>query len=414
MAETDPMTVDERRKYLHKVRIRYWAAQTKKERSRLLDEAQAVTDLHRKSLIRLLKGELARKRRTRQRGKTYGLEVDAAIHLIARSLDYPCAERLKPNLVWMAKHLQAHGELQVSEETLVLLGRISISSLRRRLPAAQHVAQRIAHRQGKPAPISGLKALIPMRRMDWAERQAGHFEVDLVHHNGMSAEGQYVHTLQMVDVASGWSECVAVFGRSYLVMQDGFERILARLPFPIREIHPDNGSEFLNAHLLRFWQEKVRAKVSRSRPFHKNDNRFVEENNFSLIRAYVGYGRLDTVEQTRLLNSLYDKLWLYHNLFQPVLRLQDKRCLPADEHHPARTRRIYAPALPPFDRLCQLQAIAPDKQVELLALRQATNPLALRREIQTLIDRLSALPCAPQGVTEDVRLTLREKALSPD
>jgi hypothetical protein len=413
MAETDPMTVDERHKYLHKVRLRYWAAQTKKERSRLLDEAQAVLGLHRKSLIRLLNGELARKRRTRQRGKTYGAEVEAVIHLIARSLDYPCAERLKPNLVWMAKHLAAHGELQVNETILAQLERISVSSLGRRLPASQQAAQRIAHRTGKAAPSNSLKARIPMRRIDWAERQAGHFEVDLVHHSGINSEGQYVHTLQMVDVASGWSECVAVLGRSYLVMRDGFERLLARLPFPIREIHPDNGSEFLNAHLLRFWREKVRAEVSRSRPFHKNDNRFVEENNFSLIRAYVGYGRLDTVEQTRLLNCLYDKLWLYHNFFQPVLRLQEKQFLPADGKQRSRTRRIYGAALPPFDRLCHLQAIAPDRQAELLALRQATNPLALRQEIQTLIDRLSALPCAPQGMIEDVRLTLHEKVLSP-
>ena len=158
MAETDPMTVDERRKYLHKIRLCYRAAQTKKERSRLLDEAQAVINLHRKSLIRLLNGDLARKRRTRQRGKTCGVEVEAAIHLIARSLDYPCAERLKPNLVWMARHLQAHGELQVSEQTLVLLERINVSSLRRRLPASQQAARRIAHRQGKAAPTSGLKA----------------------------------------------------------------------------------------------------------------------------------------------------------------------------------------------------------------------------------------------------------------
>src|SRR5690606_7343826 len=104
MAETDPMTVDERRKYLHKIRLRYWRAEGRKERSRLLDEAQAVTGLHRKSLIRLLNGELGRKRRKRERGKRYGPEVDAAIAVIARSLDYPCAERLQPNLVWMARH----------------------------------------------------------------------------------------------------------------------------------------------------------------------------------------------------------------------------------------------------------------------------------------------------------------------
>jgi hypothetical protein len=411
MSETDPMNINERRKYLHKVYRRYLAAKTKQERSRLLDEAQAITGLHRKSLIRLLKGELTRKPRHRQRGKTYGAEVEDAIRIIARSLDYPCAERLKPNLVWMARHLQAHGELKVSEDTLRKLERISVSSLRRRLPASQQAAQRIAHRQGKPAPTSGLRALIPMRRMDWEEREPGHFEVDLVHHCGVSPEGQYVHTLQMVDVATGWSECVAVLGRSYLVMRDGFERILARLPFPVREIHPDNGAEFFNAHLLRFWQEKASVILSRSRPYHKNDNRFVEENNFSLVRAYVGYGRLDTVEQTRWLNELYNKLWLYHNFFQPVLRLKEKRILPADDHHPARLRRVYDDAHTPFDRLCHLQVLSSDKQAELQALRQATNPLTLHQEIQTLIDRLSALPCAPQGVNEDVHLTLDEKAL---
>ncbi|GAB4475221.1 MAG: hypothetical protein Kow0088_11870 [Anaerolineales bacterium] len=404
------MTIDERRKYLHKMQLRYWQAQGRKERSRLLDEAQAVTGLHRKSLIRLLNGDLARKRRKRERGKTYGPEVDAAIVVIARSLDYPCAERLKPNLVWMARHLQAQGELLLSEKTLELLGRISVSSLRRRLPASHRAAQRLAHRAGRPAPRSGLKSFIPMRRLDWKERQPGHFEVDLVHHCGLSADGQYVHTLQMVDVASGWSECVGVLGRSWLVMQDGFERIRQRLPFEIRELHPDNGSEFLNAHLLRYWKDKVKAEVSRSRPFHKNDNRFVEENNFSLVRAYVGYGRLDTAEQTRLLNQLYDKLWLYHNFFQPVLRLQEKRFL--SKQTPVKVKRIYAPAIPPLDRLIQAGALSPEKQTALLALREQTNPMRLREEIQVLIDRLAHLPCAPDGQVENVRLTLQQQACS--
>jgi hypothetical protein len=135
---------------------------------------------------------------------------------------------------------------------------------------------------------------------------------------------------------------------------------------------------------LRFWQEKASVILSRSRPYHKNDNRFVEENNFSLVRAYVGYGRLDTVEQTRWLNELYNKPWLYHNFFQPVLRLKEKRILPADDHHPARLRRVYDDARTPFDRLCHLQALSSDKQTELQALRQATNPLTLHQEIQTL------------------------------
>lgn len=400
MAETDPMTVAERRKYLHKMRLRYWQAKKKSERGCLLDEMEAVTGLHRKSLLRLINGDLVRKPRQRQRGKVYGLDVNAAIGTIARSLDYPCAERLKPVLVWTAEHLEAHSELRLEAGVRELLEKISVSSLRRRLPASQRATQRIAHRKGLPSPTFAQKQMIPIRRIEWNERRPGHFEVDLVHHCGINAEGQYAHTLQMVDVASGWSECRAVLGRSYLVMQDGFERIASRLPFDIREIHPDNGSEFLNAHLVRYWKDKVQVELSRSRPFHKNDNRFVEENNFSLIRAYVGYGRLDTIEQVRLLNQLHDQLWLYHNFFQPVMRLAEKQW---QEH---RLKRIYDDAAPPFDRLCKLGAFSPAVQQELNALRQATNPMILREEIQTLIDRLSALPCAKEGQIEDVHLSL--------
>jgi len=400
MAETDPMNVDERRKYLHKMRIRYWQAKRKSERSRLLDEMKTVTGLHRKSLLRLVKGNLARTPRRKQRGKTYGPEVGAAIGKIAQSLDYPCAERLKPNLVWMADHLEAHGELRLTAELREQLGRISLSSLRRRLPATERATQRIAHRKGPPRQTFAQKQFIPIRRIDWEERQPGHFEVDLVHHCGLSADGQYAHTLQLLDVATGWSECVAVLGRSYLVMQDGFERLSQRLPFEIQELHPDNGSEFLNAHLVRYWQNKVQAELSRSRPYQKNDNRFVEENNFSFVRAYVGYSRLDTLAQVRLLNQLYDQLWLYHNFFQPVMRLLEKHW---QEH---RLKRIYDDALPPFDRLCKTGALSPASQLELETLRRNTNPMLLRRDIQNLIDQLYALPVLKEGLVEDVRLSL--------
>jgi hypothetical protein len=183
-------------------------------------------------------------------------------------------------------------------------------------------------------------------------------------------------------------------------MQDGFERISRRLPFEIQELHPDNGTEFLNAHLVHYWQEKVQAELSRSRPYHKNDNRFVEENNFSVVRAYVGYGRLDTVAQAKLLNQLYDQLWLYHNFFQPVMRLSEKHW---QEH---KVKRIYDDALPPFDRLCKTGALSPARQLELEALRQNTNPMHLRRTIQSLIDRLYALPVLKEGIVEDVRLSL--------
>jgi IS30 family transposase len=152
----------------------------------------------------------------------------------------------------MADHLVVHGELQMNAEVRRQLGMISVSSLRRRLPASKCAFQRIAHRKGLPRPSFAEKHTIPMRRIDWEECQPGHFEVDLVHHCGVSADEQYAHTLQLLDVAPGWSKCIAVLEHSYLVMQDGLEHNTQRLPFAIREIHPDNGAELLNTHLVRY------------------------------------------------------------------------------------------------------------------------------------------------------------------
>lgn len=400
MVETEPMTVTERRKYLHQMRIRYWQAQGKKAKSALLDEMAAVTKLHRKSLIRLIRGDLARKPRRKQRGRSYGVEVQQVVEQIARSLDYPCAERLKPNLVWLGKHLASHGVLVLSEAIEQQLETVSVSTLKRLVPPNQRKTERLAHRKKASKSSYARRQSIPIRRIAWDESVPGHLEIDLVHHGGPSTSGQYVHTLQASDVATGWSECVAILGRSQLVVKDGCKRLEQRLPFPILEVHPDNGSEFLNDVVLDFWRDRVTPiDLSRSRPFAKNDNRFVEENNFSQVRAYLGYDRLDTVAHTRLLNQLYERLSLYHNFFQPVMRLQEKH------FQDGRCRRVYGPALPPLDRLLQTDLLPPHKQAYLLALRRNTNPLQLRQEIHDLIDQIWALPLA-NGSEEDVRLTL--------
>lgn len=142
-------------------------------------------------------------------------------------------------------------------------------------------------------------------------------EIDLVQHCGRSNEGEFAYSLQMVDVATGWSEIAAILGRSQLVVEDACRRILDRIPFAILQLHPDNGSEFLNHHLMRFWKDAVsQLQWSRSRAYKKNDNRFVEQKNSSLIRAWFGFDRIDTVEQVNAMNAFYEKLRLYYNLLQ--------------------------------------------------------------------------------------------------
>jgi hypothetical protein len=409
MSIEDRMTIDERRKYLRKMQERYLQAD-RKERGQLLDEMEAVTELHRKSLIRLMKGSLARRPRRRQRGRTYGPDVDDALRVIAESTDYICAERLTPNLAWLAKHLAAHGELTISPQLLEQLGRISASTVERILTRIRQDEPRLPRRG--PKRTNNLLRDVPMKRIPWQEQEPGHFEVDLVHHCGPSASGEYVHTIQMIDVATAWSERVAVLGRSYLVMKDGFSRILARLPFPVQEFHPDNGSEFFNHHMLRFWQGlKPKPRLSRSRPYHKNDNRFVEQKNSTLVRTYLGYDRLDTVAHTLAVNQLYDKMWLYYNLFQPVMRLSEKTWID-QEGQPSRAKRRFDKASTPFDRLCATKAISEERKEQLRALRDQTNPRQLRQEIYDLIDYIASLPRAVPGVTEDVRQTLLTNRIS--
>jgi len=403
MTTEEKMTINERRKYLRTMKRRYTEAD-KKTKGKLLDEMEAVTGMHRKSLIRSMNGNLRRKPRRRERGETYGPEVDDALRVIDDSFDHICAERLTPNLVWMAQDLARHNELRTTTELLDQLKHISISTVQRRLNRIRQDQRRLPRKK----PRGGRKLVqdIPMKRLSWDLVLPGSFETDLVHHCGRTASGEYLCTLQMIDVATGWSERRAVLGRSYLVMEDAFRVFLARLPFPIKEIHPDNGSEFFNHHMLRFWGDCVPGvTLSRSRPYHKNDNRFVEQKNSTLVRAYLGYERLDTVAHVLAVNRLYDKMWIYYNFFQPVMRLVDKEIV-REEGQPTRVIRRHDKARTPFDRLCETEAILPTHQEQLQALRDSINPRRLKSEIYDDIDAIFNLPCAEPGSTQDVYLTL--------
>jgi len=356
---------------------------------------QAVTGLHRKRLLRLLNAAtLARQPRSRQRSRTYGAAVEDAIRLIWETLDYICAERLTPALVTTAQQLAQHGELRLTDALLEQLGQISIASVQRRLTRFTQDTPRLP-RKG-PEQANRVAKAIPMRRIAWDETAPGHFEVDLVHHGGPVPSGDFVYTLQLIDVATGWSERVAVLGRSQRRMEEGFRRVLARLPFPVRELHSDNGSEFLNDHLMRFFGREITGlELSRSRPYQKNDNRFVEQKNATLVRAYLGTVRLDTPAQTAALNALYDQMWLYYNGFQPVLHLTEKVATGT------RIRRKWDTAQTPLARLLTSAVLSPAPQEALEGLVAGTNPRALRQTIYAGLRALVGAEPAAGALTWD-------------
>lgn len=385
MAASDEMTIDERRKYLQKQLPRYWAA-NRTEKGRLLGEMEAVTGLHRKSLLRLLRQpSLERRRSTARRRRSYGLEVEQVVAVVWKSVDYVCAERLQPVLRSTAEHLASFNACPLTPAVAAQLDTISIATLGRMLARLGRPLPRLPQRG--PEQANRLRQATPMRRIPWETPDAGHLEVDLVHHAGGTAAGEYGHTLQLVDVATGWSERVAVLGRSQRAMEAAFRQVLARIPFPIHELHPDNGSEFFNAHLLRFFGEELTGlTLSRSRPYHKNDNRFVEQKNATLVRAYLGHLRLDTPAQVAALNDLYDQLWTYYNLFQPVLHLTEKSIVDG------RLRRKWDHAQTPYQRLIATDALTDAQHERLRDLYQQTNPLLLREDIYRALRQLWSTP----------------------
>ena len=399
----EKMTIDERWKYLRMMQERYKEA-NRKTKGHLLDEMEAVTGMHRKSVIDRMNGRLIRKPRQCERGKTYGPEVDDTLRVIDETYDGICAVRLTPNLVWMTCDLIRHGELPETPGLLDQLERISVSTVQRRLNRIRQDQPRLPRK--RPGGGRRLVQNIPMCRLPWNIAEPGHFEIDLVHHCGPTAAGEYACTVQMIDVATGWSERRAVLGRGRLVMEDAFRSFLARLPFPVRELHPDNDSAFFNHHMIRFWGQPVHGvTLTRTRPYHKNDNPRVEQKNSTLVRAYLGYERLDTVAQVLAVNRLYDRMWLYYNFFQPVMHLVKKEIV-GQEGQPTRVKRHYDEARTPFHRLCQTTAILPAHRQQLEALRDSINPRRLRLDIYDAIKRIFAMPCAGPNTRQNVYLTL--------
>jgi len=372
----------------------------RREKGALLSEMAAVTGMHIKSLTRAMRSPPRRRPREKQRSRTYGPEVDDLIRAVDRALDHPCRERLQPILPYLVDHLCVLGLVRCDPQTRQQLAVISVSTVGRILGRIRQDEPRLRRRSAATT-VTQIQAQVPIRKIPWNECTPGHFEVDLVFHSGPSAAGDFVYTLQMVDVATGWSECVAILGRSYRVMRDAFERCLARIPFPVLEVHTDNGAEFLNAHLLRFWREKYAGiALSRTRPYHSQDNRFVEQRNGGLVRALLGHDRLDTAQQTLQLNQAYELLWRYFNFFQPVMRQTAKT------YQDGRTHRKHQDVRTPFQRVVASQCVPAERQEVLQTAFVILNPFALKQDLDKTLELLFKMPSAQPGHTEDVFETL--------
>ena len=304
-----------RREYLVQMRERYAGAQ-RREKRQLLNEVCEMTGYHRKAVIRLLRRE-APGRRGRRRGRPtrYGPDVMAALQAIWTAAGYPWSVRLKALIpAWLP---WARRRLRLTPPIEAALRRISPRQMDRRLqPQKRQRGKRI---YGRTKPGTLLKHHIPIQTERWNTTTPGFTEIDLVSHSGDCADGEFLHSLNLTDIHTTWVETRAVMGKGQVRVQEALETMRTALPFPLRGIDSDNGSEFINDHLYRYSQAQ-RIQFTRGRPYKKDDNAHIEQKNWTHVRKLVGYVRYDSPPALEALNALYANLRLFQNLWLPQSR----------------------------------------------------------------------------------------------
>lgn len=277
--------------------------------------------------------------------------------------------------------LRRHKELLVTPEERTLLLKISSATIDRLLA---HDRKRITLKgRSRTKPGSLLKQQIPIKTWTaWNNAVPGFLEIDSVHHCGVSLYGDYIYTLDTIDVATGWNECCAHLGRGEQRTIQALETIRGRLPFTLKGIDFDSGGEFVNYHLIRYADEQ-HITYTRAREAVKNDQAYIEQQNYSVVRKYVGYQRFDTQEQLETLNKLYELLSDYQNFFQPVMRLKEK------VRDGAKVTRRYDKALTAYQRVLKRKDIPKETKENLRVRYKRLNPKKLLLEITELGKKLS-------------------------
>lgn len=350
------------------------------EKSRILDEFVAATGYHRKHAIRRLRqGISANRRERRGRGRTYTGDVVRALAEIWRICGCICGKRLHPFIPEMVTVLERHQELVVDPETKALLLQMSASTIDRRLAPFR---QQQGRGKSTTKPGTLLKDAIPIRTFaDWDEAKPGFLEMDLVAHCGQTTAGQYLHTLTATDVQTGWTECLALPQRSQRAVSTAMVGLQARLPFPLLGVDSDNDGAFINATLLRFCDQN-QVTFTRCRPHKKNDQCFVEQKNWSVVRKTIGYRRYESNEALQLFHTIYGDLRLYVNFFQPVLKLVHK------ERHGSKVYKRYDEAQTPHQRAMASSHVSAKDKLRLQHTYLQLNPAKLRRRIDANLRRL--------------------------
>lgn len=353
----------------------------RKKKTVLLTQLETITGYHRKYLTGIVAHPQKRKKVIRRkRGSQYRV-VFKPLRILWAVSNYACGKRLKPIIPQLLAALRRHRELIVTKDERRLLLQISAATIDRLFI---HDRKRINIKgRSRTKPGSLLKHQIPIKMWtDWDNAKPGFLEIDSVHHCGTSLFGDYIYTLDTTDVATGWNECCAHLGRGEYRTIQALEMIKGRLPFPLLGIDFDCGGEFVNWHLIKYCQ-KNKITYTRAREAIKNDQAYIEQQNYSVVRRFVGYQRLDTEKHLETVNRLYGLLSDYQNFFQPVMRLKTK------VRDGARVTRKYDKPLTAYQRVLKRRDIPKETKQNLRGRYKKLNPKKLLLEITNLGKKLS-------------------------
>lgn len=383
------------RKPLIREQAKLYKKASKKEKKIILDNFIELTNYNRsyartllrntgKIIIHKNKKIIASKNHNFKSGrkKYYDDSVKNILIKIWYILDCICAKRLKPFLLETIDTIINFNEIKIADIVKQKLGQISISTIDRLLKSEKQKYKIKGKSHTKPGTL--LKNQIPIRTFaDWDNLKPGFLEIDLVAHDGGNAKGDFIFSFNSTDVSTGWTEPQAIRNKSRKASFEGLLNIQKRIPFKLLGIDSDNGGEFINDHFVNYCNQN-KITFTRSRSYRKNDNCFIEQKNYSVVRRTVGYKRFDTDEQLDIMNELYSYLRLYINFFQPVMKLLSKT------RNGNKVIKKYDQSKTPHQRILQSKFISDTIKNGLNEEYKKLNPAELKRKITSLQEKLNS------------------------
>jgi len=372
-----------RKELVEALRLRYRSAAFG-DRIKILDEFVALTGYHRKHAIRVLREQVGAVTAASARNRLYDEAVRQALTVLWEAADRVCGKRLKALIPMLVDAMERHGHLDLDPVIRTKVLQVSAATIDRVLAAARlHIDGQRKRRKGIG---SAIRRSIPVRTFaDWCDPPPGFFEIDMVEHcGGVKTEGEFVHTLTMTDIATGWTECVAMRVREQMLVVASFDTVAAVLPFAMLGVDSDNDSAFMSQSVFDYCKGHG-LEQTRSRAYKKNDQAWVEQKNGAVVRRLVGYGRLSGVDATKALAALYASSRLYINFFQPSFKLKSKT------RDGARVHKVYFTPATPCDRVLAHSSVEPAIKEKLRAQFRGLDPVKLLQEIRLAQQTLSEL-----------------------